>query len=810
MAHEAVQGESMVKKDRFQLFISDQAMDEDHFHQDIELLYVLEGAVDIYEEKKTSHLRPDDIYVVNANRRHSFHTEEGGILMLRLLISYQMVVENTPNGEAIFWCDSSVADSDKYARLRRLLRSMLQHYVESRDYTDSYGYLADCYAVLEYLTAHYMLRPSDIQKSDDGDRYEERIRQINHYIYNNFDQPISMKELSEKLYLSNGYLSRFFKKNYGMSFAGYLTNVRVFHAADDLIYTDEPITRIAYNNGFTSAALFNKVFKKSYGQTPSEFRRQRAKKSERDDRQHQEELEKRLEKIMEAGNFGEGGETPEKKEISGEYAVQFYDALKNSWGSTINFGDASNFLHSSMRVHLMILHEALGFKYVRFWGLFVEEFFIRPGQEHYNFSQIDSVLDFIIELGMKPHIELGMKPRVIHYTVGEADLAKNQITMDDYSLEQWERLMRAFMRHLSHHYGQDVLDDWRMELWFDETWRHDIKNGDRYLSLFEATYRAVKECNEKIQVGGYGIRMDTGFETRLAFLKKWNASSCRPDFLSVMFYAYERREDGLDRYARRNTDDEALIHSLNHEKRLIAEAGMWNLPLYITEWNLTPSVRNYINDTTFKAAYIIKNTIDMYGKAEVAAYCAGSDRQHASFDTPDLLFGGTGLLTRDAIMKPAAFAYDFLKRLFPYYIGREENYLITTDRHDNYSIICHNQQVLNYNYYLTSETEMERTAMWKYYEDRQKLELHIKLEGVTEGSYRVKVYRINDTSGSVMKIWEDLDYERELSRNDLKYLRRVCEPNMTIRTVNSSGGDLMIDEVLQPNEITLIRIRYST
>ena len=161
-------------------------------------------------------------------------------------------------------------------------------------------------------------------------------------------------------------------------------------------------------------------------------------------------------------------------------------------------------------------------------------------------------------------------------------------------------------------------------------------------------------------------------------------------------------------------------------------------------------------------------------------------------------------------MKPAAFAYDFLKRLFPYYIGREENYLITTDRHDNYSIICHNQQVLNYNYYLTSETEMERTAMWKYYEDRQKLELHIKLEGVTEGSYRVKVYRINDTSGSVMKIWEDLDYERELSRNDLKYLRRVCEPNMTIRTVNSSGGDLMIDEVLQPNEITLIRVRYST
>lgn len=798
----------MVKKDRFQLFVSDKPMDEEHFHQDIELLYVLEGAVDIWVDRKVSHLRKDDIYVINANRKHAFATEEGGIFMLRLLISYQLVAENSPNGEALFWCDSSVADSDKYARLRRILRAMLQHYVENRDYIDSYGYLSDCYAVLEHLTANYMLRPSDIQKNEDGDRYEERIRQINHYIYNNFDQPISMKELSEKLFLSNGYLSRFFKKNYGMSFAGYLTNVRLFHAADDLVYTDEPITRIAYNNGFTSAALFNKVFKKSYGQTPSEFRRQRAGNSRAEDREHIEEMEKRLERMLEADQYEEQGETAGKKEVSGEYSVQFYDGLRDTWGGTINFGDASNLLHSSMREHLMLLHEALGFEYVRFWGLFIEDFFIRPEQEEYNFSQIDSVLDFVLELGMKPHIELGIKPRVIHYTVGAADRPRQQVSMDDYSIGQWERLMHAFMRHLSHHYGRDVLDAWRMELWFDESWRQDRKNGERYLRLFDITRREIKACNDKILVGGYGIRMDAGFDTRLEFLKTWNTSGCRPDYLSVMFYAYERREDGLDRYARRNTDDSALIHNLDRERGLIEKAGMADLPLYITEWNLTPSVRNYINDTTFKAAYIIKNTIDMYGKVDMAAYCAGSDRQYSYFDTPDLLFGGTGLLTRDAIMKPAAFAYDFLRRLFPYYIGKEDNYLITTDRHDNYSIICHNQQVLNYNYYLTQETELEREALWKYYEDRSKLDIHITLEGVTPGNYRVKVYRINEMSGSVMKIWGDLDYERELSRHDLKYFRRVCEPNMTIRTVAARDGDLVIDEVLQPNEITLIRVHY--
>ena len=68
----------------------------------------------------------------------------------------------------------------------------------------------------------------------------------------------------------------FFKKNYGMSFADYLTNVRLHHAVDQLLYTDIPITRIVYDNGFSSVALFNKAFKKEYGETPSAVRKRGA------------------------------------------------------------------------------------------------------------------------------------------------------------------------------------------------------------------------------------------------------------------------------------------------------------------------------------------------------------------------------------------------------------------------------------------------------------------------------------------------------------------------------------------------------
>lgn len=797
----------MIKKERFRFAIEDTAKDEEHFHQDIELFYVLDGELDVRVEDKLSHLKTDDIFLVNSSRKHSFHTP-GTILLLRLLINYQMISEGSQGGEAIFWCDSSVTANDKYDKLRKILRGMLTHYLENRDYTDSYGYLSDCYLVLEYLTVHFMLRPGDVKISGDADRYEERLRQINNYIYHNYDQPISMKELSEKLYLSNGYLSRFFKKNFGMSFAGYLTNVRIYHAADDLLYTDEPITRIAYNNGFTSAALFNKVFKKTYGQTPSDFRKQAARASKETDPAHQEYLEKRLEKMLVADEDGFGRDADENITAGGEYNVQFYEPLKDGWRNTISFSDASNLLHPSIREHLMLMKEALGFEYVRFWSLFTEEFFIRPDQEEYNFSQIDSVLDYVLELGMKPHIELGMKPKTIHYEIGDTRKAAQQ-TMDDFTPESWERLMRAFMRHLSHRYGQDVMDGWRMELWFDEDWRLDPENGARYLAFFDATWHAVKSCNENIRLGGYGIRMDTGFELRKELLRRWMQKEAKPDFLSIVFYAYERKEDGLDRYARRMTDNEAMVHFLNRELGIFKEAETGPVPVIISEWNLTPSVRNMINDSTFKGAYIIKNLIDTYGLTELTVYGAGSDRQYTSFDTPDLLFGGTGLLSKDGIMKPAAFAFDFMNRLFPYYIGRDEHCLITTDRHDNYAIVCHNQQELNYNYYLTPEPEIEKESMWKYYEGRKKLTLKIRLEGVIDGVYKIKTYRINDSSGSVLKIWGDMEYEKELSRNDLKYLRRACEPAMTIRHEEAHEGDLLIEEEMQPNEILLIRVRYS-
>ena len=467
-------------------------------------------------------------------------------------------------------------------------------------------------------------------------------------------------------------------------------------------------------------------------------------------------------------------------------------------------------MESSIREHLLILQKALGFKYVRFSGIFSRRLHINPKQEsEANFGQIDSILDFIFEQDLKPFIELGLKPKQINYDIGTKHIEDPEhIGMEEVSLEQWSNLIRAFMRHLINRYGQAVMDDWKMEFWYDENWRLDAEtNNKKYLAYFSETYRIIKECNSNIQVGGYSIRMDVGIGQRRKFLAEWSCCQYRPDFISVMYYGYERGEDEMDLYARRTTDNEGLLHLLSREIKEIKEAGFADTPICLNEWNLTPSARNYINDTTFKGAYIIKNMIDIYGMADAMGYGAGSDRAYTFYDTPELLFGGSGLLTNDGIMKPAAFAFDFLNnRLLPYYLGKTKNYMVTSDCHDNYAIVCHNQQVLNYNYYLTPETEIEKDEMWKYFDRPRKVNIRINIRDATDGAYKVKVFRINDMNGSVLRIWENLGFEKELSRNDIKYFRRACEPALSIRRVEAVKGQLVIEEQLVPNEIAMIRV----
>lgn len=799
--------EKSSRKEKVIIQVFNQAEEVEHFHQDIELLYVLEGTLDVKIGDEVTNMQPEDVLVINANKGHRLKSTDKSLVM-KVSIQYQMVSEVLHSMDIIFWCNSTKDESERYQKLRELLKVLLKHDLEAGRDTANFGHIALCYRVVDVLSMYFLVQTADREGDEEGTRYDSRIQLINNYIRANYNQPISMKQLADELYLSNGYLSRFFKKNYGMNFVEYLTNIRLYHAVDDLLYTKTPITRIAFENGFASMAVFNKVFKKAYGETPTEFRKKACEKNPQaapKDTQVEERLEKY---ILEQGQTEEKFDS-EKVETA-QFSVSNTVKMNNYWGNMINVGSASDLLKSDLCEHLILLKEAFGFEYVRFWNIFSKDMLIDLEEEdNYNFSKLDVILDFLVAHGLKPHIEMAAKPTWIMYNVGKAYREK-AISLFEISPGKWEKVIEAMMHHLVFRYGREEVNQWRMELWFDEGEWDKADSYGSYFQMFDILCKVVKGYCENLEIGGCGIRMDFNEESRKLFIREWMKQEYKPEYISVGQFAYDRGEEKQDRYSKRSTDNECVKHRILHERALIDQAAGTHMKLYVSEWNLTASSRNYMNDTCFKGAYIIKNILDLYGLADDVGYFIGSDRINEYYDTNQLLYGGTGLISRDGILKPAGFAYEFLKRLYPYFVGKSENYLITTDQHGNYGIVCHNQKTLGYNYFYTLEDEVAKERMWRYFENRDHLDAEIELKGVTDGLYQVKYYCINEKCGSVLNIWEDMGFEKELSRNDIKYFRRVCEPKLTIQKCRAENEMLRLHLNLMENEIGFMKVRLIT
>jgi len=111
---------------------------------------------------------------------------------------------------------------------------------------------------------------SDVSFSNQTDSH---IHKILYYIRTHFKEPLSLKDVAEHTNLSAGYISKIFKENVGCGFKQFLIELRLLHAENFLINSDESISDISYFCGFTSISHFTNAFKKKYKISPRSFRK---------------------------------------------------------------------------------------------------------------------------------------------------------------------------------------------------------------------------------------------------------------------------------------------------------------------------------------------------------------------------------------------------------------------------------------------------------------------------------------------------------------------------------------------------------
>ncbi len=160
-----------------------------------------------------------------------------------------------------------VSGYDDFSYCRKALQLQITDYILKPVNYEEFGSCIDNLKISIY--------ESRANTQADSEKREERvISSITRYMQEHLSEEISLSVLAEEFHLNPQYISQLFKNEIGVGFLAYLTNIRIEKAKKLLLSTSLSVTEISESTGYGDYRVFTKVFKKTEGITPSQFRRE--------------------------------------------------------------------------------------------------------------------------------------------------------------------------------------------------------------------------------------------------------------------------------------------------------------------------------------------------------------------------------------------------------------------------------------------------------------------------------------------------------------------------------------------------------
>ena len=98
------------------------------------------------------------------------------------------------------------------------------------------------------------------------------VQKAREYIDKHKMEPLSLAAVAKAAGASVFHFCKVFRKSTGLKFTDYVARVRLEDARTQLLNPNRRISEVAYDVGFQSLTQFNRMFKRVFGQSPTEFR----------------------------------------------------------------------------------------------------------------------------------------------------------------------------------------------------------------------------------------------------------------------------------------------------------------------------------------------------------------------------------------------------------------------------------------------------------------------------------------------------------------------------------------------------------
>ena len=257
-----------------------------HWHEEFELDYIADGEGQIHLEREVIPVQQGDLVIIPPNTLHAAFCPTGKKLNYKAFVFHHGILGTGSRDRSCASCIYPVVNGSLL--LRRHIPDLPGSWPELYKCMDEILSSAERNLPLEdlllkssLLRLFYLIEkePSMFLQEDSPGHGGDIIKPALSYMEEHFREPVSIEALAQCCNISPSYFMSCFKKTAGRGAIEHLTQLRIMNICEELLLTSNPISEIAYHNGFENLSNFNRQFQKYIGVSPRCYRETKSKGS---------------------------------------------------------------------------------------------------------------------------------------------------------------------------------------------------------------------------------------------------------------------------------------------------------------------------------------------------------------------------------------------------------------------------------------------------------------------------------------------------------------------------------------------------
>ena len=380
-----------------------------HWHNTIEIVYVLKGKINISIDTDNFELYENELEIINIDESHRLYSDEDNKILLfhidqSFFEKYYKDIKNI-----YFYTNTSdlgAQEGEEYIIFRTLLAKLLCESVQKVENYDEEieSILID---LLFHLINNFHYLIYDQEELKDNKEQLERYHRISKYIFNNYNNNITLQAIAKKEFLSPHYLSHEIKNVTGYSFTDLINLTRVEESVKLLLDTDMSIYEISEEVGFSHTRYFNKHFKSYYNCTPLQFRRKNKFDEATLEKMKDITLLPLEDSIDILSTYLENYERFNYENKLWTIDVDINNNIEkysDKFREIISLGDIFDLMIEDNKDILESLQNEIHFEYGRIEYFFHNNMGIFKSSDFINWNRVKTVLEFMASIELKPLI----------------------------------------------------------------------------------------------------------------------------------------------------------------------------------------------------------------------------------------------------------------------------------------------------------------------------------------------------------------------------------------------------------------------